>query len=400
MKTKTNNTPSLGITAFLLVCTVLLISCNGCRSSKVNTAMPDNLSDTIPVVTQADTTQTSSTNENNTDTYEQPEVHLSRKYLGKDIDLTLNPEHRGGEGWNAVWEEDLDYNGMRRLNRIVQLSPTVLLYRRFPEEAAKNFYYLDQPDKIEFMDTSYHTIKVVDIWKDRPYQDVKNAKLTYWNFDTEGMGVIPYTEQQTPIKPNEYSLFTHVQSEGNHVIVNYELRSIKNSKQWGMEASDVVAVKHTLHIYDLRGNLKYVLKDLPSVNQAVVSNDGKYMMYIFGGMNLATANSPFGTIERPGWALMRLKDQKVVYQEYTDDGILAFNRLYQDNSGLLKNTYSTPSDLEHYDYHIYFDCVSKTLYKKLWNQQEWDNAKEQRNSLLYRRLEYIKEFNFQQFPVE
>src|SRR5690606_23474372 len=102
----------------------------------------------------------------------------------------------------AVWEEDLDYNGMRRLNRIVQLSPTVMLYRRFPEEAAKSFYYLDQPEKIEFMDTSYHTIKVVDIWKDRPYQDVKNAKLTYWNFDSEDMGVIPYTEQQTPIKPN------------------------------------------------------------------------------------------------------------------------------------------------------------------------------------------------------
>ncbi|MBK8668620.1 MAG: hypothetical protein IPN89_03805 [Saprospiraceae bacterium] len=111
---------------------------------------------------------------------------------------------------------------------------------------------MDQPEKIEFLDTTYKTIRTVDIWKNRPYQSLNNAKLTYWNFDSEAMGTIPYSEQKSPITPNEYSLFTDVRSEGNHVIVNYELRSIKNSKQWGMEASDVVAVKHTLHIYDLQ----------------------------------------------------------------------------------------------------------------------------------------------------
>ena len=290
---------------------------------------------------------------------------------------------------------------MRRLNRIVQLSPTVLLYRRLPKEAANSFYYLDQPEKIEFMDTSYHTIKIVDIWKSRPYQDVKNAKLTYWNFDTEGMGVIPYTEQQTPIKPNEYSLFTHVQSEGNHVIVNYELRSIKNSKQWGMEASDVVAVKHTLHIYDLRGNLKYVLKDLPSVDQAVVSNDGKYMMYIFGGLNLATANGPFGSIERSGWALMRLKDRKVVYQEYTDDGNLAFNRLYETSKNLLKVAYSTPKDNDGvYDYHVYFSPEKEVIFKKLWTHEEWKVLEsEWKVNNINDWNFYIPKFNFEQIEI-
>lgn len=404
MKTQTNTTNTLGISVFLLASTLLFISCSGCRSSKVakslDTSLPDKVSDTEQVVTQADTTQISSTNENNTDTYKQPEVHLQRQYLGKDIDLTLNPEHRGGDGWNAVWEEDLDYNGMRRLNRIVQLSPTVLLYRRFPEEAAKNFYYLDQPEKIEFLDTSYHTIKVVDIWKDRPYQDVKNAKLTYWNFDSEDMGVIPYTEQQTPINPNEYSLFTHVQSEGNHVIVNYELRSIKNSKQWGMEASDVVAVKHMLHIYDLQGNLKYVLKDLPSIDQAVVSNDGKYMMYIFGGMNLATANSPFGTIERPGWALMRLEDRKVVYQEYTDDGILAFAVLIMTQD-LIMVAYSTPSTEVDYDYWVFFDDNTNSIYIHKLTAAERKIMNEDYNSsngkFLYKN--YFHKFNFEQIEI-
>ena len=140
----------------LLISAIGMLSCNGCRGSKVNdatnTVSPNAVSDTGQTVTAVDTPLIGNT----TDTYKQPEVHLQRQYLGKDIDLTLNPEHRGGEGWNAVWEEEFDFNGMRRLNRIVQLSPTVLLYRRFPKEAAKSFYYLDQPEKIEFMDTSYH----------------------------------------------------------------------------------------------------------------------------------------------------------------------------------------------------------------------------------------------------
>ena len=381
----------------LLVIVVALVSCGGCSGGKVTN----------------DSTVQNSNSEIQTDTFisqqgvplpnwkPDPEIQIARNYLGKDLDIKLNPNHEGGEAWTTIWEENIEDPSFERMNRIVQLSPTVILYRRFPREVSKNFHHVDQPDKIEFLDTAYNTIKTIDIWKDRPYQDSKNAKLTYWNFDSEGMGVIPYTEQKTPNKPNEYSLFTDVRSEGNHVIVNYELRSIRNVKNFGMDgySSDVVAVKHTIHIYDLKGNLKYVLKDLPSVDGAVVSNDGRYMMYIFGGMGLANTNSPFATIERSGWALMRLKDQKVVYQEYTDDGILAFGRLYRDKSGLLKNTYSTPSDNIHYDYHIYFDHVSEIIYKKNWEQLEWDKSRNIRDSLISNRILYLNKFNFQKIFI-
>lgn len=122
-------------------------------------------------------------------------------------------------------------------------------------------------------------------------------------------------------------------------------------------------------------------------------------MYIFGGMGLATANSPFAMIERSGWALMRLKDQKIVYQEYTDDGKLAFNRLYMDKSGILKNTYSTPSDQEHYDLHIYFDEDNNLIFKKLWKQSEWDNSKLDRERFIKNRKEYVLKFNFQQISI-
>jgi len=397
------------ITTFslMLLSAFALLSCNGCRSGKVNdltnTVSPNTVSDTGHKVTEVGTTSPSSVIENPTDTYKQPEVRIQRNYAGKEIELVLNPEHIGGEAWTVVWEEDITDESFERKNRIVQLSPTVMLYRRFPKEVAKNFYYIDQPDKIEFLDTSHKTIKMVDIWKERPYQKFVDAKLTYWHFDSEGMGVISYTEQKTPVRPNEYSLFTDVRSEGNHVIVNYELRSIKNVKNFGVEgySSDVVAVKHTIHIYDLKGNLKYVLKDLPSVDGAVVSNDGRYMMYIFGGMGLATANSPFGTIERPGWALMRLEDRKVVYQEYTDDGILAFNRLsIQQNMPVVG--FSTPRTNDGvYDYFVFYDDKNESIYKKLWTHEEWKMLDEEyKNTGNMDWKYYIKKFNFEQIKIE
>lgn len=395
------------ISLFILVSTTFFLSCSGRRSSKVQGTDSEQLQYELSDTGQSKNTNTTTTQpsssqgEKATSSYKQPEIIIQRKFSGKDVQLALNPEHRGGEGWNAVWEEELEYNGQRRLNRIVQLSPTVLLYRRFPKEVAKDFYYLDQPDKIEFLDSTFNTISTIDIWKNRPYRDIKNAKLTYWNFDGEGMGVIPYTEQNVPVTPNEYSLFTDVRSEGNHVVVNYELRSIKNVKSLdsGDFSSDVVAVKHTLHIYDLKGNLKYELKDLRSVDGAVVSNDGRYMMYIFGGMGLANANSPFATIERSGWGLLRLEDQKVVYSEYTDDGILAFNRIWI-HYGFPKISYSTPSDKIDYDYWIYFEARSELIYTYKLTQKDREYLRDQfRKTNKVDVLLQFETFNFNKIPV-
>ena len=50
MKTPTNTNTILGISALLLACTVLLLSCGGCRSGKVSPALPDIAADTVRVV--------------------------------------------------------------------------------------------------------------------------------------------------------------------------------------------------------------------------------------------------------------------------------------------------------------------------------------------------------------
>ncbi|MBK8548945.1 MAG: hypothetical protein IPL63_16825 [Saprospiraceae bacterium] len=170
---------------------------------------------------------------------------------------------------------------------------------------------MDQPDKIEFTDTMFQTIKVVDIWKTGLTRIFKMQSLLFGILIMRGMGTIPYSEQKVRYRRMNIACLHECMQK---VITWWSITSFDPSKyqNFGMEgySSNVVGVKHTLHIYDLSGNFKYELKDLPSVDQAVVSNDGRYMMYIFGGMGLANANNPFGTIDRSGWALMRLKDQK------------------------------------------------------------------------------------------
>ena len=179
---------------------------------------------------------------------------------------------------------------------------------------------------------------------------------------------------------------------------------METTKSFGIDETTrkIIGVKHTLHIYDLSGNLKYELKDLPSVDGAAVSNNGEYMLYTFGGLGLATTNNPFGTIEREGWALMRLKDQKLVYSEYTDDGKLAIQgggaSLDQD---LLSVSYSTPNDKDGvYDYFVFFDDKTNLIYKKLWTHDEWSLlSKEWKTTQNKTWKYYLKKFQFQQISI-
>ena len=400
---------TLAFLVFASITTLLMLSCGGCGSGKVQVSDSNKIQNTGSISEQSAKSDkypkqvSKSQDIISSNEYKKPEVHITRKYLNKEILLTLNPEHEGGDAWSPVWEEEVEIDGYTKLNRIIQLSPSVILYRRFPKEVAKVFYYADQPDKLEFLDSSYNTIRVVDIWKDRPYQDLKNVKLTYHNFDSEDMEVIPYKVQKNPVSPNEYSLFTYVRSEGKHVIVNYELRSIKNIKTFGMEGytSQIVGIKHTLHIYDLQGNLKYMLKDLPSVDEAVVSNDGKFMMYTYGGIRLATANNPFATIERSGWALLRLEDQMVVYSEYTDDGLLAFARLLMIQN-LIMLAYSTPSTEIDYDYWVFFDEKANSIFSHKLTAVERKIMNEDYNkssdNFLYKN--YFNKFKFDQILIK
>lgn len=387
--------------SFVLFTVIILISCNGCGSkkkistvNKTESEIPKAQNKEAVLKDKAEINNRLSTEENN-------KIHLARSFVGKEVKFEIDTEHPGGEAWTVVWKEDVPDDNFERMNRIVQLSPTVILYRRFPTEVAKNFYYIDQPEKIEFLDTNFTTIKIVDIWKERPYQNVKNAKLTYNNFDSESMEVLSYKKQVKPIHPTEYSLFTEVRSEGNHVIVNYELRSLETIKSFGIANtfSKIIGIKHTLYIYDLKGNLKYKLIDLPSVDGAVISNNGKYMIYTFGGITLATTNNPFGTIEREGWALMRLQDQKILYLEYTDDGILAFNRLWMDNN-YPKISYSTPSNKIDYDYWIYFDEKKELIYSHKLTKKEREQLRNQ--FIKTHKVDIQKQIidlNFQQIPI-
>ena len=56
MKTKTNTTHTIGITAFLMACTILLLSCGGCRSGKFNNDTANKVPDIIHPIGSGDRT--------------------------------------------------------------------------------------------------------------------------------------------------------------------------------------------------------------------------------------------------------------------------------------------------------------------------------------------------------
>lgn len=377
----------------ILIWIFVLIGCNGCGVGKKvskpieSSSSPKNITE---ISAQKSDPVLSSQGVPDLNWKSDAQIPITRSFMGKNVTFKINPDQPGGEDIKVVYQDTLFGVSTHRrwvFNQITQLSPTVLLYSEFPKEVDKDFYYSRQPLKLEFMDTTFQTIKTIDIWKDRPYQEVGDKRLTYYHFDAEGMEMAI----DTTLIPDEYSLFTDVRSEGRHVIVNYRLRSMKDGL--------IIKFKNTSRIYNLSGNLQYEIKDYPNMGGAVVSNNGKYMMFKFGG-GIRSANNPMPKTYRTGWALMTLSDQKIVYKEFTDDGILAFNRLWMDISGLLKNTYSSPSDNLHYDYHIYFDDENQLLYKKLWLQKEWDDTKLAREKLINNRIKYFQKFEFATINIE
>lgn len=395
----------------LILFTLVIVGCENCRGiKKVESEVILNKRKTVEVIDTSKRIVQYAIN-NNADTAtqrwykESPQfgpITITRNAFNKEVNFTIKPDHEGGEAWNTVWQETVKNEKFERTNRICQLSQSVLLYRKFPEEVKDNYYYVDQPEKLEFLDNSQKTIKTVDIWKNRPYQKL-DKQITYHHHDTESAKVLPYDKQVEKPVPTEYSLFTYVRSEGNYVIVNYELRSLEVMKKFGSDYIfiNIVGIKHTIHIYDLKGNLLQKLEDVPSVDDAVISMNGEYMMYTSGGIRLASANSPFATIERSGWALMRLKDRKVVYQEFTDDGKLSFGRIWIEQK-LLRIAYSTPSTIIDYDYWVFFDENSNHIYthqltKDQRNIMSTDHNRSPEN---FQYLNYKEKFKFRQLQIK
>lgn len=319
-------------------------------------------------------------------------LYLSRTFDQEPLHFRIQVNHFGGETNHAVLEREKSAWWTPGLNRIEQMSKTVLCYKGIPVNMEGRFAMPLQPLLLEFLDTAAVTLQQIDIWSARPYQEFGDKVSGYYEFDAERMGVIPYHKQPVPIEPDRYSMFTHVRAEGHHVIVNYELR--------GMKEMDVVRVEHTLHLYDLQGNLKQVIQ-LPSVDGAVISDDGKYMMYTYGGIGLANTHHPFATIEKQGWAIMNLTDKRIVQQEDIDAGTLSFNRLFMEGN-FLRVAYSHPMEGENIsDYHAFFHAHTGKLYTKQWKTDEWEILRnEWRQSGITDWMYYIKKYDFKSLTIE
>jgi hypothetical protein len=287
-------------------------------------------------------------------------ILLSRNFVGSEAIFSIDPDIEN-QMTKIVWENNPNAN-KQFINRIVQIAPNILLYNEYNDSLSNVLYSPSQPTKIEFLDSSFQTLRLVDIWNNRPFKTVNHSKLTYYHFNAEEMMVLPYDEQVNNLIPDEYSVFTNVDVIGDYLLLSY--------KQLSLNGSTIIGMKTYLIVYNNRGEKIAEVSNIPTWDKGVISPNGLYMLYIFGG-NLGTVNQPYVKLERPGWAIMDLKSKAIVYSEFEREGThLDGVFLVQ---GLLEVNSTTPFDKEHYDYKVLFEESTRTLYKKFWLQSEWND---------------------------
>ena len=311
-------------------------------------------------------------------------ISFTRYFVGQEVSVALNSELESPMT-HVVWRSK-PVISERFEDKIVQVAPNILVYYESPDSIKNVLFSSSQPTMIEFLDSSLRqTLRTFDIMGNLPFKRPYNAKLTYFNFDAERMNLLPFAKQQNTFIPDEYSIFTNVEALGNHIILSY--------KQVILHNFTIVDMNTSLVIFNYYGEVIAELNNIPTWDKGVISPSGNFMLYIFGG-NIATVNEPFAKLQEPGWALMDLRSKSVVYSELELDGThLDGVFLIQ---GLLEVNSTTPYDKFYYDYKVFFDDSSRTLYKKYWFQSEWNNllqeVKETNNKdWLY----YISKYKFE-----
>jgi len=227
---------------------------------------------------------------------------ITRKIGGRDRTFVVDPAHEGRGSWTTVWRDESERN------EVIQLSPTILQYNYYEEHEGTLSSYA-QPVKLEFMDKSFHTIREVDLRMTRPYQDIGEDRLSYVKSfsDEAGRHVGPYKGPKTGLLPTEYTLYTKVSSDGDHIIVTYWLLGL-------IHGYEIISTQQTIRIYDPQGNLWYESGEIPVIDTEAVSNNRRYLIYTYGTSELLYR----GTGNAAGWGVMRLADNKIMYTEPMD----------------------------------------------------------------------------------
>lgn len=113
-----------------------------------------------------------------------------------------------------------------------------------------------------------------------------------------------------------------------------------------------------LRIFNLEGLLIAEIDLIPTLDNAVISPNGFYMMYKSGG-SFGNVNQPFARLEKPAWGLVDIQANKVVYHETEKEGTHLDGIFF--TQGLLQSNSTTPFDNNHYDYKVFFDESTHTI---------------------------------------
>lgn len=313
-----------------------------------------------------------------------PDVNITRRFMGKDIIFPINPAHPGGRSV-VVWQETIIDGDNEITYTISQLSSTVLLYnaRQTGVVTDRIFDPVCGPMKLEFMDPSCHTLREIDLWAERPYRSAESVCIMDRFLQPAGWSIMPYDGED--VFRSEDCMYVYVRSVGNQVLVNYQLVDLINKYQ-------VAGLHQSLTIYDTQGDIRYSSNDLPIIDWAVLSADGRYLLY-----NLAY----YDMIDGEGWTIRRVADDRIMYSEsITPDQYYFMGFELEDH--LVKVTFqNTNNDNEGYNYWVLFDSESGSLYRYRPSLTEMDvlageiEAKKISNKLRY----FLQRLDFESLSI-
>ncbi len=328
---------------------------------------------------------------------------LAKRNVGnKTLDIAMFVRKEQWTDAAVLWEESGE-DDIYKKNTIQQLNPNTLFYNWYPKEFTKNNLVYSQPTTLEFLDDEHKTIRKVDIWHNRPYQNIYNVKFADTLIGDFGDLVIPYSHQLKKIKPVKYCTNTSLKASNGFILVIYEKKLY--GKKVGMGDIDyLIGLEYTLRAFNNKGYVIAEVSKIPTFDGGEITKDGKYLVYTVGGWE-ANENAPFRTMDRIGFCIMNLQTQKNIYQEYLEDiekrenEPMFFQGAMLEGNGI-RITYSYPRNNLLADDEQYFDPQNLRLYRKKFTNIEWAQLVKEYETLnspdwMY----FVEKYNFQKIDL-
>lgn len=293
MKTPTNTNNHIGISALLLACTVLLLSCGGCRSSKVQ----EQVNNPLPINTEPDTSVEDTTSQVWQDQH---------YYRGTKLPLPDSLKTREGLG--------------------------IRFWYTLPDRSYKAIVFDDAGDpktevtQIHFVDSiSKTTTYSLAVYEHNPYKELPYTRISGDRL-MKVDGIIRYDlkgKSNEELRPLLMSMGVNIDTVISK-IVGAEVMTGNNSPEertalanaYAIQVVDedgkIIANQTTYKIYDKYGRQTGEIKENGhGLYQFAITRDGKHLAASFGGRYGCRS----GQYITPYFKIFNTSDGKVIHRE-------------------------------------------------------------------------------------